>query len=118
MPCDFRRWTVSDVRASEARRYGAEGEARSTPAARNQIRQIRDQQLQAVRRALLLQSDLNYFNRPVRTRMPGGVGGVRSVMTGPYPDSGPGLQPSRAMRACLLARMLASRQIVSFRRQY
>ena len=86
MPCDFRRWTVSDVRASEARRYGAEGEARSTPAARNQIRQIRDQQLQAVRRALLLQSDLNYFNRPVRTRMPGGVGGVRSVMTGPYPD--------------------------------
>ena len=30
--------------------------------------------------------DLNFSNRPVRTRMPGGVGGVRSAMTGPYPD--------------------------------
>jgi hypothetical protein len=28
--------------------------------------------------------DLNFSNRPVRTRMPGGVGGVR--VTGPYPD--------------------------------
>jgi hypothetical protein len=27
---------------------------------------------------------LNFSNRPVRTRMPGGVGGVR--VTGPYPD--------------------------------
>ena len=36
-------------------------------------------------------SDLNYFNRPVRTRMPGGVGGVRSAMSAPYPDFwGPG----------------------------
>jgi hypothetical protein len=31
--------------------------------------------------------DLNCSNRPVRTRMPGGVGGVGSAMTGPYPDS-------------------------------
>ena len=29
---------------------------------------------------------LNLSNRPVRTRMPGGVGGVRSAMIGPYPD--------------------------------
>ena len=31
--------------------------------------------------------DLNFSNRPVRTRMPGGVGGVRSAMIGPYPDA-------------------------------
>ena len=31
--------------------------------------------------------DLNFSNRPVRTRMPGGVGGARSVMIAPYPDS-------------------------------
>ena len=30
--------------------------------------------------------DLNFSNRPVRTRMPGGVGGDRSAMIGPYPD--------------------------------
>ena len=30
--------------------------------------------------------DLNCSNRPVRTRMPGGVGGVRSAMIGPYTD--------------------------------
>ena len=30
--------------------------------------------------------DLNFSNRPVRTRTPGGVGGVRPVMAGPYPD--------------------------------
>jgi hypothetical protein len=34
--------------------------------------------------------DLNFSNRPVRTRTPGGVGGVRSIMTGPYPDRLPG----------------------------
>jgi hypothetical protein len=33
--------------------------------------------------------DLNFSNRPVRTRMPGGVGGIRSAMFGPYPDFGP-----------------------------
>ena len=33
-----------------------------------------------------LQSDLNYSNRPVRTRMPGGVGGAQSIMAAPYPD--------------------------------
>ena len=29
---------------------------------------------------------LNYINRPVQTRMPGGVGGGRSIRIGPYPD--------------------------------
>jgi hypothetical protein len=33
-------------------------------------------------------ADLNFSNRPVRTRTPGGVGGVRSSLTGPYPDFG------------------------------
>jgi len=27
-----------------------------------------------------------FSNRPVQTRMPGGVGGVRPMMAGPYPD--------------------------------
>jgi len=35
--------------------------------------------------------DLNLSNRPVRTRTPGGVGGVRSEMTGPYPDCAPSM---------------------------
>ena len=31
-------------------------------------------------------ADLNYSNRPVRTRMPGGVGGARSgILTAPIP---------------------------------
>ena len=30
-----------------------------------------------------MHSDLNYFNRPVRTRMPGGVGGVGQVIWPP-----------------------------------
>ena len=30
-------------------------------------------------------SDLNRFNRPVRTRMPGGVGGARSLWPPPIP---------------------------------
>jgi hypothetical protein len=34
--------------------------------------------------------DLNFSNRPVRTRMPSGVGGARSTMIGPYPDYGAG----------------------------
>ena len=34
-------------------------------------------------------ADLNYSNRPVRTRMPGGVGGARSgILTAPIPISG------------------------------
>jgi hypothetical protein len=31
-------------------------------------------------------ADLNRFNRPVWTRMPGGVGGDRPVTGHPYPD--------------------------------
>ena len=30
--------------------------------------------------------DLNLLNRPVRTRMPGGVAGAQSTMTAPYAD--------------------------------
>ena len=30
--------------------------------------------------------DLNFSNRPVRTRMPGGVAGAQSVMAAPYAD--------------------------------
>ena len=30
---------------------------------------------------------LNHSNRPVRTRMPGGVGGAQSIMAAPYPDA-------------------------------
>ena len=33
--------------------------------------------------------DLNFSNRPVRTRMPGGVAGAQSMMTAPYADSEP-----------------------------
>jgi len=32
------------------------------------------------------QGDLNRSNRPVRIRMPGGVGGERSCLIAPYPD--------------------------------
>jgi hypothetical protein len=35
---------------------------------------------------------LNHSNRPVRTRMPGGVGGVQPVMAAPYPDAREGQQ--------------------------
>ena len=48
--------------------------------------------------------DLNHFNRPVRTRMPGGVGGVRSAMIGPYPDVRPAWARSwRCKSSCKLA---------------
>jgi hypothetical protein len=30
--------------------------------------------------------DFNFTNRPVRTRMPGGVAGVQSMMAAPYAD--------------------------------
>ena len=30
--------------------------------------------------------DLNFSNRPVRTRMPGGVAGAQSAMAAPYAD--------------------------------
>jgi imidazolonepropionase len=44
-------------------------------------------QLSHSRRAgdLLLHPDLNYSNRPVRTRMPGGVGGAAGVTWPPIP---------------------------------
>ena len=43
-------------------------------------------QPQEVYRELLKCTDLNCSNRPVRTRMPGGVGGARSgILTAPIP---------------------------------
>ena len=42
-------------------------------------------------------ADLNRFNRPVRTRMPGGVGGDRPVTGRPYPDQHTVLTASRLM---------------------
>ena len=41
---------------------------------------------------------LNHSNRPVRTRMPGGVGGAQLIMAAPYPD---------VVQKCLLHRCLA-----------
>ncbi|WP_223543125.1 hypothetical protein, partial [Pseudomonas sp. GL-B-12] len=42
--------------------------------------------------------DLNPSNRPVRTRMPGGVAGVRSMKAVPYADCALPVKPSRAIR--------------------
>ena len=39
--------------------------------------------------------DLKLSNRPVRTRMPGGVAGVPPMMEAPYADSGPPRQVAR-----------------------
>lgn len=42
-------------------------------------------------------ADLNFSNRPVRTRMPGGVAGAQFIRTAPYAD-GPGLHPATGYR--------------------
>ena len=56
-------------------------------AARNRIGRTRNQPPQAACWDSLRHSDLNCSNRPVRTRMPGGVGWDRSgTLTDPYPD--------------------------------
>ena len=81
-----RIWNVSDVRSSEARQYGLPGEARKVLAARNRIGRTRNKQPQEACRDFLKCADLNYSNRPVRTRMPGGVGGVGQFSGRPYPD--------------------------------
>jgi hypothetical protein len=49
------------------------------------------------------QGDLNRSNRPVRIRMPGGVGGERSCLIAPYPDFTACFLPSpaRHCRACV-----------------
>ena len=77
---------VSEVRDSEARHPTRLGEARMVVAARNRIGRISHQPPQEACRDSLQRADLNCSNRPVRTRMPGGVGGARSAMIGPYPD--------------------------------
>jgi hypothetical protein len=48
-------------------------------AARNPSGRVENKQTQVVRRGNLKRSVLNDSNRPVRTRMPGGVGGVGQV---------------------------------------
>ena len=60
-------------------------------AARNQDRRIDNKQARAMRRGKLKRIDLNDSNRPVRTRMPGGVAGAQSTMTAPYADALVGL---------------------------
>ena len=37
--------------------------------------------------AYLVSHDLNFSNRPVRTRMPGGVAGAQPLMAAPYADA-------------------------------
>ncbi|MEJ8816133.1 hypothetical protein WKW77_34140, partial [Variovorax ureilyticus] len=50
--------------------------------------------------------DLNFSNRPVRTRMPGGVAGEQSSWTAPYADL-------RRLIRCVLAFMLAALRVGS-----
>ena len=50
---------------------------------------------------------LNCANRPVRTRMPGGVGGVQSIMAAPYPDEYPLIpqqDEQQGIECCILFR--------------
>ncbi|MEW6764119.1 MAG: hypothetical protein AB1437_25140, partial [Pseudomonadota bacterium] len=47
--------------------------------------------------ACLDSPNLNYSNRPVRTRMPGGVGGASQHAGCPYPDFGSGFHPLRML---------------------
>jgi hypothetical protein len=79
-------WRVSDVRFGEARRVVGEGEARAGAGSEKTVRADREQAGSAGASGNSARLDLNDSNRPVRTRMPGGVGGVRSAMIGPYPD--------------------------------
>src|SRR3546814_9612895 len=55
--------------------------------------------------------DLNFSNRPVRTRMPGGVAGERSAMlTAPYADYLPCFQTTTApVGAVVVARWIGRR---------
>jgi hypothetical protein len=46
--------------------------------------------------------DLNFSNRPVRTRMPGGVAGAQSIMTAPYADP----------LMCVTAQNLSQRMVI------
>ncbi|WP_207389751.1 hypothetical protein, partial [Stutzerimonas kirkiae] len=57
--------------------------------------------------------DLNLSNRPVRTRMPGGVAGAQSMRTVPYADSGcalgvrVGAYPSNGMKIPFMGFLIA-----------
>ena len=68
-------------------------------AARNPSGRVENKQTQVVRRGNLKRSVLNDSNRPVRTRMPGGVGGVGQVTWPPLSRlTAPGLQGACVMR--------------------
>ena len=76
-------------------------------AARNPSGRVENKQTQVVRRGNLKRSVLNDSNRPVRTRMPGGVGGVGQVIWPPL---------SRfLMGSACLAKRLAIRTHIVYR---
>ena len=76
--CSFRR---SSPRAGE-------GEARAGAGSEKSIWADREQTTSGGASGNSKRTDLNGSNRPVRTRMPGGVGGERSgQLTAPYPDA-------------------------------
>jgi hypothetical protein len=79
-------WNVSDVRSGEARQKAGKGEARAGAGSENPSGRVENKQTQVVRRGNLKRSVLNDSNRPVRTRMPGGVGGTVRLADRPYPD--------------------------------
>jgi hypothetical protein len=79
-------WKVSDVRFGEARRVVGEGEARTGLGSEKPVRADREQAGSGGASGNSARIDLNDSNRPVRTRMPGGVGGVAGVTWPPYPD--------------------------------
>ncbi len=60
-------------------------------AARNPSGRVENKQTQVVRRGNLKRSVLNDSNRPVRTRMPGGVGGVGQVTWPPLSRCAPSM---------------------------
>ncbi len=66
------------------RANGGKGEARLA-AVSDEARLAYHKQESLGRGAIPLDCDLTFSNRPVRTRMPGGVGGVR-LLGVPYPD--------------------------------
>ncbi len=70
----YQNGIASDVHESEARHKADTGEARKGVAASEPISPNPNQRNQA-REGGNPEPDLNHSNRPVRTRMPGGVGG-------------------------------------------
>ena len=81
-PLGYRDGKASDVHASEARHSVGAGEARKDVTVSETISPNSNSAKPGV--WLVNQAhDLNHSNRPVRTRMPGGVGGECVTMTHP-----------------------------------